>query len=180
METPAARRGRRPRRRRLDAPSPASPRLRLALLSSLLQSAIAPLLPSYAHRFQLGSLQTAALLATTGIAALVISLPAGALSDHLGARVLTLLSGWLIVVGHPRPGLCPLVRAAPGGSPRIRPWLRHCLDGGADVAGASFGDESSLAGTITASGFGCIVGPAFAGFIAQYFGLAAPFVVAAS
>ena len=32
-----------------------------------------------------------------------------------------------------------------------------------------------LAGTVTASGFGCIVGPAFAGFIAQYFGLAAPF-----
>ena len=42
------------------------------------------------------------------------------------------------------------------------------------------GDESSLAGTVTASGFGCIVGPAFAGFIAQYFGLAAPFVVAAA
>ncbi len=42
------------------------------------------------------------------------------------------------------------------------------------------GDESSLTGTVTASGFGSIAGPAFAGFIAQYFGLAAPFVVAAA
>jgi MFS family permease len=70
----------------------------LCLLSSLLQSAIAPLLPSYAHRFQLGGLQVAALLAGTGITALVISLPAGALSDRFGARMLTLWSGWLIVV----------------------------------------------------------------------------------
>ena len=47
------------------------------------------------------------------------------------------------------------------------------------LANAS-GDESALAGTVTVSGLGSIAGPAFAGFIAQYFGLAAPFVVAAA
>ena len=151
----------------------------LALLSSLLQSAIAPLLPSYAHRFYLGGLQTAALLATTGVAALIVSLPAGALSDHLGARVLTLLSGWLIVVAALGQAFAPsfaLLLAA-----RLVFGLGYGIVWTAALTwlARASGDESSLAGTVTASGFGCIVGPAFAGFIAQYFGLAAPFVVAA-
>ncbi len=150
----------------------------LALLSSLLQSAIAPLLPSYAHRFQLGGVQIAALLAATGIAALVISLPAGALSDRFGARVLTLWSGWLIVVAT-------LAQAfAPSFAVLLASRLVFGLGYGIVWTAAltwlarASGDETSLAGTVTASGFGCIVGPAFSGFIAQYFGLAAPFVVA--
>jgi len=150
----------------------------LALLSSLLQSAIAPLLPSYAHRFQLGGVETAGLLAATGVAALVISLPAGALSDHFGARVLTLWSGWLIV-------LATLGQAfAPSYALLLASRLVFGLGYGIVWTAAltwlarASGDDSSLAGTVTASGFGSIAGPAFAGFVAQYFGLAAPFVVA--
>ena len=150
----------------------------LVLLSSLLQSAIAPLLPSYAHRFQLGGLQIAALLAAMGIAALIISLPAGALSDRFGARVLTLWSGWLIVVATLAQAFAPsfavlLVSRLVFGLGYGIVWTAALTW----LARAS-GDETSLAGTITASGFGSIVGPAFSGFIAQYFGLAAPFVVA--
>jgi len=151
----------------------------LALFSSLLQSAIAPLLPSYTHRFQLGGVQTAGLLAATGVAALVISLPAGALSDRFGARVLTLWSGWLIV-------LATLGQAfAPSYALLLASRLVFGLGYGIVWTAAltwlarASGDESSLTGTITASGFGSIAGPAFSGFIAQYFGLAAPFVVAA-
>jgi predicted MFS family arabinose efflux permease len=151
----------------------------LALLSSLLQSAIAPLLPSYAHRFHLGGVQIAALLAATGIAALIVSLPAGALSDRFGARVLTLWSGWLLVVATVGQGFAPSFlfllasRFVFGLGYGIvwtcaLTWLARTT-----------GDETTMAGTITASGFGCIIGPAFSGFIAQYFGLAAPFVVAA-
>jgi len=151
----------------------------LALLSSLLQSAIAPLLPSYAHRFALGGVQIAALLAATGIAALVISLPAGALSDRFGARVLTLWSGWLIVVATIGQAFAPsfaflLATRFVFGLGYGIVWIAALTW----LARAS-GDESCLAGTITASGLGCIIGPAFAGFVAQYFGLAAPFVVAA-
>ncbi|MGO8723604.1 MAG: MFS transporter [Acidimicrobiales bacterium] len=150
----------------------------LALLSSLLQSAIAPLLPSYAHRFQLGGVQIAALLAATGVAALVISLPAGALSDRFGARVLTLWSGWLIVVatlGQAFAPNFPVLLAT-----RLVFGLGYGIVWTAALTwlARASGDETCLAGTITASGFGCIVGPAFAGFIAEYFGLAAPFVVA--
>jgi len=151
----------------------------LALMSSLLQSAIAPLLPSYEHRFQLAGVQTAGLLAATGVAALFISLPAGALSDRFGARSLTLCSGWLIVFATLGQAFAPsypllLVSRLLFGLgygivwTAALTWLARASD-----------DESSLTGTITASGFGSIAGPAFAGFIAQYFGLAAPFVVAA-
>jgi MFS family permease len=148
-------------------------------LSSLLQSAIAPLLPSYAHRFQLGGVRVAALLAATGVAALVISLPAGALSDRFGARILTLWSGWLIVASTLGQAFAPsfaflLVTRVVFGLGYGIVWTAALTW----LARAS-GDETSLAGTITASGFGCIVGPAFSGFIAQYFGLPAPFVVAA-
>jgi predicted MFS family arabinose efflux permease len=151
----------------------------LALFSSLLQSAIAPLLPSYAHRFQLGGVQTAGLLAATGVAALVISLPAGALSDRFGARVLTLWSGWLIVVATLGQAFAPSYALLL--SSRLVFGLGYGIVWTAALTwlARASGDESSLTGTITASGFGSIAGPAFAGFIAQYFGLAAPFVVAA-
>jgi MFS family permease len=151
----------------------------LALLSSLLQSAIAPLLPSYAHRYHLGGVQIAALLAGTAIAALVISLPAGALSDRFGARVLTLWSGWLIVVATVGQAFAPsfLFLLAT----RLVFGLGYGIVWTAALTwlARATGDETTMAGTITASGAGCIVGPAFSGFIAQYFGLATPFVVAA-
>ena len=151
----------------------------LALLSSALQSAIAPLLPSYAHRFHLDSVQTAILLAATGVAALVISLPAGALSDRFGARVLTLWSGWLIVVSTLGQAYAPnfsslLVARFVFGLGFGIVWTA-ALTWLATVSR----DETCLAGTVTASGVGCIAGPGFAGCLAQYFGLATPFVVAA-
>jgi predicted MFS family arabinose efflux permease len=150
----------------------------LALLSSLLQSSIAPLLPSYAHRFGLNGVQVAALLAGTGISALVISLPAGALSDRFGARVLTLWSGWLIVLATISQAFAPSFAVLVAS--RLVFGLGYGIVWTAALTWLArvSRDETSLAGTITASGFGCIIGPAFAGFIAQYFGLAAPFVVA--
>ena len=57
----------------------------LALLSSVLQSAIAPLLPAYQERFQLGSVQVAELLAATGVAAWVVAGAAGVAGLTAGA-----------------------------------------------------------------------------------------------
>jgi len=151
----------------------------LVLLSSLLQTAIAPLLPSYAHRFGLSGLQTATLLSATGFAALAISVPAGALADRFGARGLTLWAGWLIALATAGQAFAPsypllLVARLIFGLGYGVVWTAAL----AWLANASR-DESALAGTVTVSGLGSIVGPAFAGFLAQYFGLAAPFVVAA-
>ena len=110
---------------------------------------------------------------------MIVSLPAGALSDRFGARLLTLWSGWLIVVATVGQAFAPsfvLLLAC-----RLVFGLGYGIVWTAALtwlADASR-DESVLAGTVTVSGFGCIAGPAFAGFIAQYFGLAAPFLVAA-
>jgi MFS family permease len=150
----------------------------LVLVSSLLQTAIAPLLPSYAHRFQLGGVQTAALLAATGIAALAVSVPAGALADRLGARGLTLWAGALLALSSAAQAFAPSYTLLLGS--RLIFGLGYGMVWTAALAWLANAsrDESALAGTVTVSGLGSIAGPAFAGFIAQYFGLAAPFVVA--
>ncbi len=151
----------------------------VVLVSSLLQTAIAPLLPSYAHRFQLSGFQTAVLLAATGIAALVVSVPAGTLADRFGARGLTLWAGWLMALATAGQAVAPsyptLVAA------RLVFGLGYGMVWTAALAWLANAsrDESALAGTVTVSGLGSIVGPAFAGFIAEYLGLAAPFIVAA-
>ena len=79
----------------------------VVLVSSLLQTAIAPLLPSYAHRFQLSGFQTAVLLASTGVAALLVSVPAGTLADRFGARGLTLWAGWLMALATAGQAVAP-------------------------------------------------------------------------
>ena len=161
-----------------DLPAPVSG-VRLVLVSSLLQTAIAPLLPSYAHRFHLSGFETAALLAATGVAALAVSVPAGSLADRFGARGLTLSAGWLIAVATIGQAFAPSYEVLLAA--RLVFGLGYGVvwtAGLAWLANASH-DESALAGTVTVSGLGSIVGPAFAGFIAEWFGLAAPFVVAA-
>ncbi len=151
----------------------------LVLFSSLLQTAIAPLLPSYSHRFHLSGLETAALLAATGVAALAVSVPAGSLADRFGARGLTLSAGWLIVVATIGQAFAPSYEVLLAA--RLVFGLGYGVvwtAGLAWLANVSH-DESALAGTVTVSGLGSIVGPAFAGVLAEWFGLAAPFVVAA-
>src|SRR5579871_4368029 len=69
----------------------------LILVSSCMQMAIAPLLPGYVAAFRLSGLETGGLVAATGLATLAVALPAGALSDRLGSRRLTLISGALLV-----------------------------------------------------------------------------------
>ena len=54
------------------------------------------------------------------------------------------------------------------------------MDLGFDVAHESLRRRDLDGGNDYRLGVGCIAGPAFAGFLAQYFGLAAPFVVAAA
>lgn len=152
----------------------------LVLASSCLQMALPPLLPGYTHRFGLSGVEQGMLLAATGLATLAISLPAGVLADRIGARRLTLASGWLMAASVLGQAVAPsfevllLARLVFGLGYGIV-WTA----GLAWLAGASRRDDA-LGGTVASSGVGGMIGPAFAGFLAQYFGLAAPFVVAAA
>lgn len=152
----------------------------LILASSGAQFAFVPILPAYAHRLGLPGFQQGALLSATGVAALALSLPAGALSDRVGARPLTLLAG----------GLMAAALAAQAAATSFPVLLASRLVFGfgfgmiwtaglAWLAAAAPGG-SSLGGSVASAGAGGAVGPALAGVAVQYFGLTVPFLAAAA
>ena len=55
----------------------------------LMWHAIVPLVPEFSHRFGLTKLQGGELLASTSVAILLVSVPAGMLSERFGVRRLT-------------------------------------------------------------------------------------------
>lgn len=151
----------------------------VVLASSCLQVAVVPLLPAYARRFGLSHVDQGILLGATGLATLAVSLPAGALSDRLGAKQITLWAGELMAVAAivqawaPSFALLVLARLVFGlGYGLIwtagLSWLAEGVPGG-----------SSLGGSVAAGGIGTVVGPALFGLLAEYFGLSVPFVASA-
>jgi predicted MFS family arabinose efflux permease len=151
----------------------------LVLTSSATQFAVVPIVPDYAHRFGLSGLQQGMVLGATGLATLAVSVPAGALSDRLGSRKLTLGAGGLMAVAV-------LAQALAGGFPLLLAarlvfgvgfavvwtaglaWLAEAAPGG-----------PGLGGTVASAGAGGVIGPALSGVLVTYFGLASPFLVAA-
>ena len=151
----------------------------LVLTSSATQFAVVPIVPDYAHRFGLSGLQQGMVLGATGLATLAVSVPAGALSDRLGSRKLTLGAGGLMAVAV-------LAQALAGGFPlllasrlmfgvgfavvwtAVLAWLAEAAPGG-----------PGLGGTVASAGAGGVIGPALSGVLVTYFGLASPFLAAA-
>ena len=152
----------------------------LVLASAGAQFAVVPVLPVYAHRFGLTGLQQGLVLGATGLASLAVSLPAGALADRFGARRLTLWAGLLIAIAM-------LIQALAGS---FVPLLLARLVFGIGyavvwTAGLSWmaevaPDGRGLSGSVASAGLGGVAGPALAGVLVQYFGLASPFFAAAA
>lgn len=152
----------------------------LVLATSGTQFAVVPVLPDYAHLLGLSALQQGAVLGATGLAALAVSIPAGALADRLGARRLTLWAGALMTAGVFAQALAtsfPLLLAS-----RLvfgigyavvwtagLAWLAHAVPGG-----------TGLGGSVASAGAGGVAGPAFSGLMVQYFGLVTTFLVVAA
>ena len=149
----------------------------VVLVSSSLQVGIAPVLPSYARRFHLSGTGTGLLLSMTALATFCVALPAGRLTDRLGARRLTLLAGWLMAVAACTQGLAPSYGAL------LASRLGFGFGYGIVwTAGLAWLDEvaagpRALGGAVAASGVGGVAGPALAGWLAARWGLATPFVV---
>ena len=151
----------------------------LIFASSATQLAIVPILPVYAHRLGLSGLQQGALLSATGLAALAFALPAGALSDRFGPRMLTLCSGGLMAAALLIQAVAPafpslLISRLVFGLGFGTIWTA----GISWLAGAAPGG-SSLGGSVAIAGVGGAVGPALSGAGVQYFGLTIPFLAAA-
>jgi len=151
----------------------------LILASAAAQFAIVPIMPTYAHRLGLSGLQEGMVLGATGLAALAVSVPAGALSDRFGARRITLWAGLMMTIATVGQSLAtsfPLLFIA-----RLAFGMGYGMVWTAGLcwlAGTARG-RSAVGGSVACSGVGGVAGPAIAGVLVQHFGLAIPGLAAA-
>jgi MFS family permease len=150
-------------------------------VSAAAQFALVPVVPVYARRFGLSGFEQGMVLGATGLATLVVSVPAGAMSDRFGPRRVTLAAGVLMAVAT-------AAQALSGGFPAL---LAARLAFGAGygmvwtaglcwLAGAAAGGPPALGGSVAAAGVGGVAGPAASGALAQHIGLAVPLLVTAA
>ena len=59
-------------------------------VGEVMWSAIVPLVPAFSNRFHLSTFEAGLLLASTSLAILLVSIPAGIVVDRIGARRLTI------------------------------------------------------------------------------------------
>ena len=152
----------------------------LILVSAAAQFALVPVMPVYARRLGLSGFEQGMVLSATGLATLVVSVPAGTLSDRFGARRITLAAGLLMALataGQALAGDFPALLAArlAFGAGYGMVWTA----GLCWLAGAMAGGPPALGGSVAAAGVGGVAGPAAAGALAQSLGLAVPLLVTA-
>ena len=155
-------------------------------VSAAAQFALVPVMPVYARRFGLSGFEQGMVLGATGLATLVVSVPAGALSDRFGPRRVTLAAGLLMAVATAAQALSG--QALAGGFPAL---LAARLAFGAGygmvwtaglcwLAGAAAGGPPALGGSIASAGVGGVAGPAAAGALASHVGLGGPLLATAA
>jgi predicted MFS family arabinose efflux permease len=149
----------------------------LVLASAAAQFAIVPVMPTYAHRFGMPGIQQGAVLAAMGIATFAVAVPAGILSDRFGARRLTLWSGLIMAAAQFGQSLAagfPALLAS-----RLLFGIGYGVVWTAGLAWIAQAVPSArgLGGSVASAGLGSVAGPAAAGALVQYAGLAAPWLI---
>jgi len=153
----------------------------LILVSAAAQFALVPVMPVYARRLGLSGFEQGMVLGATGLATLVVSVPAGTLSDRFGARRITLAAGLLMAVataaqalGGGFAGLLAARLAFGAGYGMVWTaglcWLASAVSGG----------PPALGGSVASAGVGGVAGPAVSGALVQSLGLAVPLLVTAA
>ncbi len=153
----------------------------LILVSAAAQFALVPVMPVYARRLGLSGFEQGMVLGATGLATLIVSVPAGTLSDRFGARRITLAAGLLMAAAT-------AAQALAGGFPAL---LAARLAFGAGygmvwtaglcwLAAAMAGGPPALGGSVASAGVGGVAGPAVSGALAQSLGLAVPLLATAA
>jgi ACDE family multidrug resistance protein len=152
----------------------------LVLASSAAQFAIVPIMPTYAHRFGLSGFQQGMVLGATGLAALAVSLPAGALSDRIGARRLTLCAGLLMAIAIFAQSLAQDFPALLGSRLAFGIGYGVVWTAGLSWIAGTVPAGPGLGGSVASAGAGSIAGPAAVGALVQYFGLTIPWLATAA
>jgi MFS family permease len=145
--------------------------------------ALVPLIPTYTTRFDLSVFEAGLVVGAPAIAMLALSVPVGLLSDRVGPRVVTIAASSLLAVSALGQAVADsyavllaswtlfgitsaiIYTAAPA-------WLAAAAPPHRRVA--------VLGGVATFAGLGLMLGPAFAGLLADHFGSASPFLVFAA
>lgn len=151
----------------------------LVFVEELTLFAIIPIVPLYSSQLGLSKVQSGAVLSAAAFAVVLSSIPAGILADRIGARRVTIAAGCLTVVA--------CVLQAYAGSFETILTARLLFGVSSAVVWSSalswLSDVStedtraSVVGlTVTAAGVGSLVGPAFAGYVAQHFSIEAAFL----
>jgi MFS family permease len=156
-----------------------SPLYALVFLTSVGDAVFAPLLPAYHDRFGLSPLGTAALLAATTVATLVLSIPLGLLVDRWGTGRPIAFAAALLAVAlaaeAAAPGFWSLVAARGAfGVAYAVVWTAAPIAILAARTGAG-----GMGATIAVAGLGQVVGPACSGAAALIAGPWLPFAVLA-
>jgi predicted MFS family arabinose efflux permease len=154
----------------------------LILVSAAAQFALVPVMPVYARGLGLSGFEQGMVLGATGLATLVVSVPAGTLADRFGARRITLAAGVLMAAATAAQALAgdfPALLAArlAFGAGYGMVWTAGlCWLAGAIMAGG----PPALGGSVASAGVGGVAGPAISGALAQSLGLAVPLLATAA
>ncbi len=150
----------------------------LLLVGEVLWSAVFPLGPYYHDRFALDATQTGAIAAAASLAILVVSIPAGLLTDRIGARRMTIGAAAAVAAsaaGHAVASSFPTllaVRVLFGlGFGALWPAALAYLTGVADERLRA----RLLSSSIVVAGLGTTIGPVIGGLLTERYGLAVPF-----
>ncbi|TMM13691.1 MAG: MFS transporter [Actinobacteria bacterium] len=158
--------------------SGALPVYALIFTAGMVNSALAPLGPVYAHDLHLTRVQVGSLFAASSAAMLITALPIGLVTDRIGARRLTVASAVLVAASALGQGVARdfwflLASRAAFGVAFGAVWT-------AGVAFIAEERSTGLGAIIPVAGVSAAVGPAFAGVAAGHFGLKVPFVAIAA
>jgi len=147
----------------------------LILVSAAAQFALVPVMPVYARRLGLSGFEQGMVLGATGLATLVVSVPAGALSDRFGPRRITLAAGLLMAAATAAQALAGgfgalLAARLVFGAGYGMVWTA----GLCWLAGAAADGPPALGGAVASAAVGGVAGPAASGALAEHVGLAVP------
>jgi len=155
----------------------------LLLLETVVSTSFVPLAPTFAHRLALSATESGAALAIVNVPLLLASASIGALCDRLSGRSLTIAAAVLLTLSAVAQGFAfafwwlLLLRLVFGIGNALLwtaglAWLVEAMPPPRQ--------SRALSSTVTVSAVGAVIGPTFAGFVAQHLGLEAPFAAAAA
>ncbi len=153
------------------------------VLVMMSQGIISPVLPLYAQSFGVGTAMIGLTISVFGAARLVVNLPAGLLSERYGRRLLLFGGPAVVALGSLGSGLAPTFgwliasRFVSGAGSAM--YMTGAIILLADITTEENRGRlmSIYQGSLLA---GVAVGPAVGGFVAEAFGLAAPFFLVAA